>query len=60
DGAGNVVQISIANIAVKPLAPLLISPAAIPLSASSSDIMQAASGGIPPSRGTPLSCPPSS
>lgn len=52
---GDVVEISISNVGVRPLAPLLISSAALPLSASASDIMQSPQIGY--SRGTALSCP---
>ncbi|MGH9652620.1 MAG: TadE/TadG family type IV pilus assembly protein [Bryobacteraceae bacterium] len=41
---GDVVEVSVANIDVKPLAALLISSAAIPLSASEADIMQSPQG----------------
>lgn len=43
---GDVVEVSVANIDVKPLAALLISSAAIPLSASETDIMQSPPQGV--------------
>ena len=46
---GNVIQVSVNNIAVTPLASLLISPAALILSATSSDVMESSPNGIPPS-----------
>lgn len=52
--AGDVVEVSISNMGVRPLAPLLISPAAFPLSASASDIMQTPPTGA--TRGTALTC----
>jgi hypothetical protein len=60
DAPGNVVKVSIGNFSVRPLSALLINSAPIPLTASSSDIMQGGPGGLPPSRGTALTCPPSS
>lgn len=50
---GDVVQVSIANVNVRPLAPLLISPAALPLSAGASDIMQTPT---PPTVIYPVQC----
>lgn len=52
--AGDVVEISISNMGVSTLAPLLISPAAVPLSASASDIMQTPPTGT--TRGVALTC----
>lgn len=46
---GNVVQVSVSNISINPLAALLISPGAMILSASSSDIMESSPNGIVPS-----------
>jgi Flp pilus assembly protein TadG len=47
---GNIVQVSISGISVSPLASLLINPAPLVLSATSSDVMESSpNNGIPPS-----------
>lgn len=46
---GNVVEVSVDNISINPLAALLISPGAMILSATSSDIMESSPNGILPS-----------
>jgi Flp pilus assembly protein TadG len=45
---GNIVQVSVTNYMVKPLAPLLISGSSIPLSVTGADVIEGSSGGIPP------------
>jgi Flp pilus assembly protein TadG len=48
NAGGNIVQVSVSNYMVKPLAPLLISGSNIPLSVSGADVIEGSPGGIPP------------
>ncbi len=57
NAGGNVVQINVSGITISPLGPLLRSATPITLSAVASDVMESSPNGVPPSRGTPLSCP---
>jgi Flp pilus assembly protein TadG len=50
NAGGNVVQIVISGVNVYPLGPVWRSQTAMVLSASSSDVMEASPGGIPPPR----------
>jgi Flp pilus assembly protein TadG len=45
---GNIVQVSVNNYMVAPLAPLLISGSSIPLTVSGADVIEGSAGGIPP------------
>jgi Flp pilus assembly protein TadG len=45
---GNIVQVSVNNYMVKPLAPLLISGSSIPITVSGADMIEGSPGGIPP------------
>lgn len=46
---GNIVQVSVTNYMVTPLAPLLRSGAAIPVTVTGADVIEGSPGGIPPS-----------
>ena len=50
NAGGNVVQVSVAGLAIFPMAPLFRNKNALSLSAVSSDVVEGSPGGIPPPR----------
>jgi Flp pilus assembly protein TadG len=48
NAGGNIVQVSVTNYMVTPLAPLLRSSAGIPVSVTGADVIEGSPGGIPP------------
>jgi Flp pilus assembly protein TadG len=45
---GNIVEVSVTNYQITPLAPLLRSGAGIPVSVTSADVIEGSPGGVPP------------
>ncbi len=50
NAGGNVVQVAVSGVSVKPLAPVWRSGSPIVMSALSADVMESSPGGVPPAR----------